>query len=89
VLNADEIFITRGIRGLLLFVRMLVEAFIFANVRRWVSGIKEEEAAFLQEYAEGWISAVYLCILGYRQNGRVERQPGEKILFKYCLDGIL
>jgi LuxR family maltose regulon positive regulatory protein len=33
-----------------------------------------EEADFLHAYTEGWISAVYLCILGYLQDGRLERQ---------------
>jgi LuxR family maltose regulon positive regulatory protein len=33
-----------------------------------------EDAVFLHAYTEGWISAVYLCILGYLQDGRLERQ---------------
>jgi LuxR family maltose regulon positive regulatory protein len=36
--------------------------------------LKAEDAAFLYTYSEGWISAVYLCILGYRQSGRLEQQ---------------
>ncbi|HWQ62678.1 MAG TPA: LuxR C-terminal-related transcriptional regulator, partial [Negativicutes bacterium] len=37
--------------------------------------LKPEEAAFLHAYTEGWISAVYLCVLDYRQTGRLEQQP--------------
>lgn len=50
--------------------------------------LKPAEAAFLQEYAEGWISAVYLCILGCRQTGRLEQQPAslhelvEKVVYQ-------
>jgi LuxR family maltose regulon positive regulatory protein len=48
-----------------------------------------EEAGFLHAYTEGWISAVYLCILGYRQDGRVERRTSlseliEKVVYRPC-----
>lgn len=52
--------------------------------------LEREEAAFLEEYTEGWISAVYLCILGYRQTGRLERQPAslhdlvDKVVYQPC-----
>ncbi|HWQ62381.1 MAG TPA: LuxR C-terminal-related transcriptional regulator [Negativicutes bacterium] len=52
--------------------------------------LKSGEAAFLEEYAAGWISAVYLCILGYRQTGRLERQPSslhellERVVYQPC-----
>lgn len=32
--------------------------------------IKTQEAAKLHSYTEGWITAVYLCTLGYRRNGQ-------------------
>lgn len=52
--------------------------------------LKPEEAAFLQEYTEGWISAVYLCVLGYRQTGRIEQQSAslhelvDKVVYQPC-----
>lgn len=52
--------------------------------------LKPEEAAFLHAYTEGWISAVYLCVLGYRQTGRLDRQPAslhelmDKIVYRPC-----
>jgi len=52
--------------------------------------LKEAEAAFLEEYAEGWISAIYLCIQGYRQTGRLERQPAslhdliDRVIYQPC-----
>ena len=33
-----------------------------------------EEIDFLLSYTEGWISAIYLCLLGFLQDGRIERQ---------------
>jgi ATP-dependent transcriptional regulator len=53
-------------------------------------GLNPEEAAFLYSYTEGWISAVYLCILGYQQAGRVERQSAslyellDKVVYQPC-----
>lgn len=52
--------------------------------------LKPEEAAFLHSYTEGWISAVYLCILAYRQTGRIEQQPAslreliDKVVYQPC-----
>jgi len=47
------------------------------------------ETAFLASYTEGWISAVYLCILGFLQDGRIERQASlyeliEKVVYRHC-----
>lgn len=36
--------------------------------------LNTEETTFLLSYTEGWISAIYLCILGYLQDGHMERQ---------------
>ncbi len=52
--------------------------------------LKPGEAAFLRSYTEGWISAVYLCILAYRQTGRIEQQPAslreliDKVIYQPC-----
>jgi ATP-dependent transcriptional regulator len=52
--------------------------------------LNADEAACLQAYSEGWISAVYLCILGYRQTGRFEQQAAnlheiiEKVVYRPC-----
>ncbi|MEN6411705.1 MAG: LuxR C-terminal-related transcriptional regulator [Veillonellales bacterium] len=35
--------------------------------------LNAKEAALLHSYTEGWITAVYLCILGYRRYGRIDR----------------
>lgn len=35
--------------------------------------LKPEEANNLYAYTEGWISALYLCLLGYLQDGRLEK----------------
>ncbi|MDR3565781.1 MAG: LuxR C-terminal-related transcriptional regulator [Negativicutes bacterium] len=48
-----------------------------------------EEADFLLAYTEGWVSAVYLCILGFLQDGRIERQASlyeliEKVVYRRC-----
>jgi LuxR family maltose regulon positive regulatory protein len=36
--------------------------------------LNPQEANLLQAYTEGWISALYLCLLSYLQDGRIERQ---------------
>ena len=36
--------------------------------------LNDEDTGFLVSYTEGWISAVYLCILGFLQEGRIEHQ---------------
>ena len=51
--------------------------------------LKTEDAAFLASYTEGWISAVYLCILGFLQDGRIERQASlheliERSVYRHC-----
>jgi LuxR family maltose regulon positive regulatory protein len=52
--------------------------------------LKPAEAAFLHSHTEGWISAVYLCVLSYRQTGRIERQPAslrelmDKVVYQPC-----
>lgn len=49
--------------------------------------LNAEETAFLLSYTEGWISAVYLCMLGFLQDGRIERQASlheliEKVVYR-------
>ncbi len=34
--------------------------------------LESEEAGFLHSYTEGWISAVYLCLLGFIQSGKID-----------------
>jgi LuxR family maltose regulon positive regulatory protein len=52
--------------------------------------LKPAEAAFLHSHTEGWISAVYLCVLSYRQTGRIEQQPAslrelmDKVVYQPC-----
>ena len=51
--------------------------------------LNAEEVAFLLSYTEGWISAVYLCMLGFLQDGRVKGQDSlheliEKVVFQCC-----
>lgn len=45
------------------------------------------ETDFLMSYTEGWISAVYLCLLGFLQDGRLEHQVSlyelmEKVVYR-------
>jgi LuxR family transcriptional regulator, maltose regulon positive regulatory protein len=54
-------------------------------------GIKptREDTDFLVSYTEGWISAVYLCILGYLLEGRIEHQASlneliERVVYRRC-----
>jgi len=54
-------------------------------------GVKltHEDTNFLLAYSEGWISAVYLCILGFLQDGRIEQQGSlyeliEKVVYRRC-----
>ncbi len=48
------------------------------------------EAAFLHSATEGWISAVYLYVLDYRQTGRLDQQPAslyeliDKVVYQPC-----
>lgn len=35
--------------------------------------LRQEEAATLYTYTEGWISALYLCLLSFLQDGRLEK----------------
>ncbi len=49
--------------------------------------LNKEETDFLVSYTEGWISAVYLCLLGFQQDGRIERQASlyeliEKVVYR-------
>lgn len=51
--------------------------------------LNTEETDFLVSYTEGWISAVYLCVLGFLQDGRIERQASlyeliEKVVYRRC-----
>lgn len=51
--------------------------------------LNTEETNFLLSYTEGWISAVYLCILDFLQGGRIERQASlneliEKVVYRRC-----
>ncbi|MBP2637810.1 MAG: ATP-dependent transcriptional regulator [Firmicutes bacterium] len=56
-----------------------------------LNGVKlsAEQADFMVSYTEGWISAVYLCILGFLQDKRIERQASlyeliEKVVYRRC-----
>lgn len=40
----------------------------------WGVKLNTEETNFLVSYTEGWISAIYLCLLGFLQDGRIEQQ---------------
>lgn len=49
--------------------------------------LNADETDFLVSYTEGWISAVYLCLLGFLQDGRVEHQASlyeliEKVVYR-------
>ncbi len=52
--------------------------------------LKSGEAAFLHSATEGWISAVYLYGLAYRQTGRLDQQPAslyelmDKVVYQPC-----
>ncbi|HWR29318.1 MAG TPA: LuxR C-terminal-related transcriptional regulator [Negativicutes bacterium] len=51
--------------------------------------LSAEEADFLVSYTEGWISAVYLCIMGFQQDKRIEWQVSlyeliEKVVYRRC-----
>lgn len=54
--------------------------------------LKPGEAAFLHAATEGWISAVYLYMLDYRQTGRLDQQPAslyeliDKVVYQPCSD---
>lgn len=54
-------------------------------------GVKltNEDTNFLLAYSEGWISAIYLCIRGFLQDGRIEHQGSlyeliEKVVYRHC-----
>ncbi|MEN6568213.1 MAG: LuxR C-terminal-related transcriptional regulator [Veillonellales bacterium] len=51
--------------------------------------LKPGEAAALYDYTEGWISAVYLCMLSFLQEGKVDWQTGlhdliDKVIYRHC-----
>jgi len=51
--------------------------------------LKASEAAALYEYTEGWISALYLSMLSFLREGRVEQQASlqeliEKVVYRQC-----
>jgi LuxR family maltose regulon positive regulatory protein len=52
--------------------------------------LKPGETAFLHSRTEGWISAVYLYVLDYRQTGRLDQQPAslyeliDKVVYQPC-----
>ena len=51
--------------------------------------LKTNEAAALYEYTEGWISALYLSMLSFLREGRVEQQASlqdliEKVVYRQC-----
>ena len=55
--------------------------------------LKPEEADKLYDYTEGWISALYLCMLEYLQDGRIGRQASlyeliEKVVYREFPDGV-
>ncbi|WP_378955068.1 LuxR C-terminal-related transcriptional regulator [Pelosinus sp. sgz500959] len=43
--------------------------------------LKQEEAHILYAYTEGWVSALYLCLLGFLQDGRLEKPANLQELF--------
>jgi len=43
--------------------------------------LKQEEAHILYAYTEGWISALYLCLLGFLQDGQLEKPASIQELF--------
>ena len=43
--------------------------------------LKQEEAHILYAYTEGWISALYLCLLGFLQDGQLEKPASLQELF--------
>lgn len=43
--------------------------------------LKQEEASLLYAYTEGWISALYLCLLVFLQDGRLEKPASIQELF--------
>lgn len=51
--------------------------------------LKPDEVASLYSYTEGWISALYLCMLSFLQLGHVEQQASlyeliEKVVYQNC-----
>ncbi len=52
-----------------------------------------KQAADLFSYTEGWISALYLCLLSFLQEGRIEHQVSlhellEKAVYQQCSDEV-
>ena len=47
--------------------------------------LKQDEAHILYAYTEGWISALYLCLLGLLQDGRLERPANLQELFSKAI----
>lgn len=53
--------------------------------------LKQSEAEELLDYTEGWISALYLCLLNYLQQGRIEKPASlqqllDKVVYQQCSD---
>lgn len=51
--------------------------------------LKQHEASVLYDYTEGWVSALYLCMLSFLQEGRIECQATlheliEKVVYRTC-----
>ncbi|NLP41589.1 MAG: helix-turn-helix transcriptional regulator [Veillonellaceae bacterium] len=51
--------------------------------------LKQQEASALYAYTEGWVSALYLCMLSIMQEGRIECQATlheliEKVVYRNC-----
>lgn len=51
--------------------------------------LSSSEVVALYNYTEGWISAVYLCMLGFLQEGRLAEQVRlheliEKVVYRHC-----
>ena len=53
--------------------------------------LKPKEADELLAYTEGWISALYLCLLNYLQQGKIEKPASlqqllDKVVYQQCSD---
>lgn len=55
--------------------------------------LNSEEAAELYAYTEGWVSALYLSLLNFAREGRIERQASlsellEKTVYRQCPESV-
>ena len=66
----------------------IVEYYKLCGVR-----LNAQEASALYSYTEGWISALYLCLLSFLQDGRVEHQTSlhelvDRVVYRHCSEEI-